>query len=995
MTRLLNTLPSIAGLAIAGSLLLAALMAAMLFSGAPPVSAADDDGDGFDTAVEIALGSDPFDPTSTPEHLFLPLTCGDGLDNDGDGLTDLADTGDETYPTSSDGGCLGDADGDGFSDLTEIDALSRPYASVGAASQPEDISVAGTHCDSADNLDQDGDGDMDDDGFGIFVPADTGCLDADSDGHSDAREAAFGSNPDDDTSTPENLLVKPTSTHVCSDGIDNDGDGLTDVGTATTTGDDGCRIMVRTDMNKAFTGAAGTDVTAAIEQCRTDFDGTSAFDNTPVTVHYRIENATPLFAFGTVEVLYDSGQLKVTTGVSGASAAANSAGIVDFWTKNGAAAPTSFDDGVPDLDGRWTGVIVSDLGLTGPTGNGAVAEFAFTTLANTSSLAAGATSVISIDPSATTFIIRSQKGGTITADGGIPRNNPHSIVPGAIYFDSTLAAAGSPCPSDADGDGVDDRVDNCGAIANADQADNDFDSYSSTTPPTVSDSGDVCDTDDDNDGETDADENTFGSDPFNPGSTPEHLSVSGTCSDGVDNDKDDLIDSADPGCLAPDKDGDGVPDDVDDCPNDADNDKDSDGICGDVDDCPNDADDDKDSDGLCGDVDPCPNDSNNADKDSDLVCDDVDDCPNDADNDKDSDGLCGDVDDCPNDADNDKDTDGVCGDIDPCPNDAVDADKDQDGICDDVDDCPNDADNDKDSDGLCGDVDDCPNDADNDKDSDGRCGDVDDCPNDADDDKDGDGVCGDVDPFPNDPDDDKDGDGISGDVDSCPNDADNDKDADGQCGDVDPCPNDADNDKDADGFCGDVDNCPDTANSGQEDQDGDGIGDACDEDKDDDDVLNADDNCPDAFNPDQADQDGDKIGDACDTDKDGDGVDNTADNCVNTANSDQADQDGDGAGDACDDDKDGDGVDNASDQCPGTAEGVSVDADGCSTAQLAAIAGPTPTPTGVAGATQLPASGSRPGGQDNAWILLALGGLFLAVGAATAARIRRGRRAGP
>jgi hypothetical protein len=41
----------------------------------------DDDGDGVPDAAEIAAGSDPLDPASTPE------VC-DGLDNDGDGLTD-------------------------------------------------------------------------------------------------------------------------------------------------------------------------------------------------------------------------------------------------------------------------------------------------------------------------------------------------------------------------------------------------------------------------------------------------------------------------------------------------------------------------------------------------------------------------------------------------------------------------------------------------------------------------------------------------------------------------------------------------------------------------------------------------------------------------------------------------------------------------------------------------------------------------------------------
>ncbi|XP_043220048.1 cartilage oligomeric matrix protein-like isoform X2 [Amphibalanus amphitrite] len=116
---------------------------------------------------------------------------------------------------------------------------------------------------------------------------------------------------------------------------------------------------------------------------------------------------------------------------------------------------------------------------------------------------------------------------------------------------------------------------------------------------------------------------------------------------------------------------------------------------------------------------------------------------------------------------------------------------------------------------------------------------------------------------------------------------------------------------------GDVcDNCPTIPNFDQEDTDNDGKGDVCDEDIDDDGILNENDNCPKNPNPDQRDRDSDGLGDDCD-------------NCPTVSNPDQRDEDRDLVGDACDtdDDVDRDGIQNNRDNCPEIPNADQVDTD--------------------------------------------------------------------
>ncbi|MDJ0849923.1 MAG: glycerophosphodiester phosphodiesterase [Myxococcota bacterium] len=168
-----------------------------------------------DLGVDIVVAPRP--TFFAEQHLPAPIsTCSDGIDNDGDGLTD--------YPAEAscwgaaaqteETACSNGIDDDGDGDVDYPDDAGC-YAAFYTAEDPQ--------CD--DGLDNNGDGDVD-------YPDDAGCLAS----YDQSEQVACANGVDDDGDglvdypddpgcwTPSHTTEQPE----CEDGLDNDGDGLVD-----------------------------------------------------------------------------------------------------------------------------------------------------------------------------------------------------------------------------------------------------------------------------------------------------------------------------------------------------------------------------------------------------------------------------------------------------------------------------------------------------------------------------------------------------------------------------------------------------------------------------------------------------------------------------------------------------------------------------------------------------------------------------------------------
>lgn len=113
------------------------------------------------------------------------------------------------------------------------------------------------------------------------------------------------------------------------------------------------------------------------------------------------------------------------------------------------------------------------------------------------------------------------------------------VTPSSLSIPGMTAFEGTSCTADSDGDTLTNNMEDMIGTS-SETADTDGDSISDLV------------------------EVRLHSNPLSATATPEDLALTGSCSQGIDDDRDGLLDGADPGCV--DGDGDGVSNSADNCP---------------------------------------------------------------------------------------------------------------------------------------------------------------------------------------------------------------------------------------------------------------------------------------------------------------------------------------------------------------------------------------------------------------------------------------------
>ena len=436
---------------------------------------ADGDADGWANWFEDAAGSDKTVKASTPENLAAPTTCDDGVDNDSYQLTF--------------GGVI---HGDGKTDGTDTGCI-EPGVALCSAVAPTSIGAIYNH-----NIHNDEDCDGLLDGIEKAWGSNPKLVDSDSDFANDWVEMAAFSNPVDPDTDADGLLDKPDDDYQaspyggaqnsvpeatiagnCSDGKDNDQDGMCDVSGCTIEGlpeiaDPGCATLDSDGDTKTDADERGLDSNPnneCMDQYDNDSDGGYVNDGCPQVGLAKETNC--------INNLDDDWDGRINDGCAqvGATAESNTTGVTGAASKPEGYIAGNCADGVDnDKDGITDGFPPN-----------------------------------SRCPS-----------GSYDSDGD-------------TYSDSDENGLGSVAITEY-GE-VANSDDNCPYVYNPDQANNDGHPQSNgpflagafRSNPTGDALGDACDTDDDNDRAYDAAElQSLFTDPYNPDTN------NNRCADGVE-----------------------------------------------------------------------------------------------------------------------------------------------------------------------------------------------------------------------------------------------------------------------------------------------------------------------------------------------------------------------------------------------------------------------------------------------------------------------------